>query len=256
MKTLDERDPENFLILRVTEARDGAHLRGMSQARVARHLFCISVHILHFACGRSNTLELLRGAARDVENGTVQADHERDRFRLRSSANSPDDDPRPQADGLFDDVETKAYEIAEELKANPDAWRSGHAARSFWKFVAHTMTEAISVASSADKVHRQGEAGDRISQTLKEAEEEIERGVLKLALLIAAPEMHDRLRTKFQAMGLTNPYHSSLGFWIGKRPKLLRKVNRFVAAQMQKGKPLARVKREARKFMKQLYEQG
>lgn len=252
MNSLGERDPSNSFLMRIVEARDDALGRGMSERSVSRLLFSFAVHLLHRACGRSRTLELLREAAQDVEDGTVQATLERDRFALRSSSDAIDEHPRLEGKSLTEKMEPLNREMTDALHIDQNAGNSGRAARAFWSIAECIVTETFGIIGVAEGMIRHHNSDDQILVALKNAEHDIERGVRTLALLLAAPKMHESLCAEFQEAGIVHPFQSQLGFRVRNDPKLSKKLHRFIDEKQRQGKSLAQIQRASRRFLKQL----
>lgn len=151
-----------------------------------------------------------------------------------------------------DELGSLRGDVDRALMFDPDSWKSGRAARAFWNFVARFMTEAFSDIGAYEDTARLSNSDDQIIHALKEAQEDIERGVRKLALLLADPKIHDCLSAEFRQIGIIHPYDSHVGFRVRNHPKLGDKVGRFMAKQLRRGKSLDQMKRDLRLYLNQL----
>ena len=86
---------------------------------------------------------------------------------------------------------------------------------------------------------------------LQEAEEDIARGVRKLALLVADSSVHDKLTTEFKQYGMSHPYVSHVGFRVRSDPTEHRKLMRFMSNRSNKIRSLTDMQNSLWMYLKQ-----
>jgi len=153
-----------------------------------------------------------------------------------------------------DEIKTLDREMEKALLLDTDSARTGRAARAFWKFVGRCINEAFAIITTADNASRLAVSDDSVSDSLRQAEEEISRGVCRLALLLADPNIGAELQEEFQQEGIVHPFHSHLGFRIRHDPALSTKARRFFDKQQQRGKSLDQIKKDMRLLFTQLID--
>lgn len=153
---------------------------------------------------------------------------------------------------FIDQIETLDGELEEALLLDTGGTQTGRVARAYWSLVSRLLTEAFAIITTADIVGRLPASDDCVSDSLRKAEEEIARGVQRLALLLADSNIDAELRDEFEQQGIVHPFHSHLGFRMRHEPKLAAKARRFFDKQRRRGKSMDQIKQDMRLLFDQI----
>lgn len=130
--------------------------------------------------------------------------------------------------------------------------KKGHTAWALWWFSARCMTEVFAVVQGLESQAKSSYSSDEFAGILQDAEEDIARGVRKLALLVADSRVHNKLTTKFKQFGLAHPYVSHVGFRVRNDPVLSRRMWRFLAKRHDKDVSLTAIQNSLWLYLRQL----